>query len=351
MDARAIVLAPFFGPDQDALMSQQKQTVWVALLIFAVYGCAKTSTPVDPSQLRQAGPYAVRAVDPVIVHDAVQNRDVSLRVTYPIGDGPFPIIVFSHGAFCYPQLYAQITDHWVSHGYIVILPNHLDSPNNGKLSPDVLQSLMSSRIRDMSFVLDALDPIEAQVGDMQGKIDRDRMAVAGHSFGGMIAMIKSGLTLEDAADGIEGDYSDDRFDAAVVLSGVGPAVMADGTVLAESAFGGLTGPLFASGGTMDEGNVGTGETFPWQWRMSGYLLAPPGDKYYLVLKDADHYLGGLLCRENRGGEPDPKAVEIVRMANTAFLNAYLKGDAAAKRFLHDTDFTALNSGRAQFEYK
>ena len=351
MGALAIVLAPFFGTEQYGLMSQGRQTAWVAVLIIAVSGCAKTDTELDPSQLRQAGPYAVMAVDPVVVHDAVQNRDVSLRVTYPIGAGPFPVIVFSHGAFCYPQLYAEITDHWVSHGYIVILPNHLDSPNNGKLSPGVLQSLMSSRIRDMSFVLDALDQIEAQVRDMQGKTDRDHMAVAGHSFGGMITMIKSGLTLENPEDGVQEDYSDDRFDAAVVLSGVGPTAMLDGTVLVESAFGGLTGPLFASGGTNDEGNVGTGETFPWQWRMSGYRLAPPGDKYYLVLRDADHYLGGLLCRENRGGEPDPEAAEIVRMANTAFLNAYLKGDAAAKRFLRDTDFTTLKSGRAQFEYK
>jgi dienelactone hydrolase len=332
-------------------MSQRRLRAWAALLIIAVYGCAKTGTQIDPSQLRQAGPYAVMAVDPVIVHDVVQNRDVSLRVTYPDGAGPFPVIVFSHGAFCYPQLYAEITDHWVSHGYIVVLPNHLDSPNNGKLSPGALQSLMSSRIRDMSFVLDALDRIEAQVSDMRGKTDRAHMAVAGHSFGGMITMIKSGLTVENPKDGIKADYSDDRFDAAVVLSGVGPTSMVDGTVVSENAFSGLAGPLFASGGTRDEGNVGTGEKFPWQWRMSGYVLAPPGDKYYLVLEDADHYLGGLLCRENRGGEADPEAVEIVRMANTAFLNAYLKGDAAAKRFLRDTDFTTLTNGRAQFEYK
>ena len=321
------------------------------MLLITVYGCAETGPQLDPAQLRQAGPYAVMTADPVVVYDAVQNRDVSLRVTYPIGAGPFPVIVFSHGAFCYPQLYAEITDHWVSHGYIVILPNHLDSPNNRKLSPGALQSLMSSRIRDMSFVLDALDRIEAQVRDLLGKTDREHMAVAGHSFGGMITMIKSGLTLENPEDGIQGDYSDDRFDAAVVLSGVGPTAMLDGTVLAESAFSELTGPLFASGGTNDEGNVGTGETFPWQWRMSGYRLAPPGDKYYLVLRDADHYLGGLLCRGNRGGEPDPEAVEIVRMASTAFLDAYLKGDAAAKRFLRDTDFTTLKSGRVQFEYK
>lgn len=332
-------------------MIQRRPRAWAALLIIVGCGCAKTGPQLDWSQLRQAGPHAVSVADPVVVHDAAQKRDISLRVTYPVSAGPFPVIVFSHGAFCYPQLYAEITDHWVSHGYIVILPNHLDSANNGELSTGALQSLISSRVRDMSFVLDALDQIEGEVSDIRGKTDRERMAVAGHSFGGMIAMIKFGLIVEHAEDDIQVDYSDDRFDVAVVLSGVGPAAMLDGTVLAESAFSRLTGPLFASGGTKDEGNVGTGDAFPWQWRMSGYTLAPSGDKYYLVLEDADHYLGGLICRENRSGEADPEAVEIVRTTTTAFLNAYLQDDKAARFALRDTDFTTLTSGRAQLNYK
>ena len=85
--------------------------------------------------------------------------------------------------------------------------------------------------------------------------------------------------------------------------------------------------------------------------MSGYTLAPPGDKYYLVLENADHYLGGLICRENRGGKADPEAMQIVRMASIAFLNAYLKDDTAAKRFLQDTDFTRLTAGRAELQFK
>ena len=344
-------IGAFLWANQDELMIQRRQRACAALLIIVVSGWANAGPQLDSSQLRQAGPHAVSVVDPVVVHDAAQNRDVSLRVIYPISTGPFPLIVFSHGAFCYPQLYAEITDHWASHGYVVILPNHLDSPNNKKLSPGALQSLMSSRVRDMSFALDALDQIEAEISDIRGKTDRAHIAVAGHSFGGMIAMIKSGLILEHSEDGMQVDYSDDRFSVAVVLSGVGPAAMPDGTVLTESAFSRLTGPLFASGGTKDEGNIGTGETFPWQWRMSGFTLAPPGDKYYLVLEGADHYLGGLICRKNRGSDADPEAVEIVRMANTAFLNAYLKDDEASQRFLRNTDFTALTSGRAQLNYK
>ena len=118
-----------------------------------------------------------------------------------------------------------------------------------------------------------------------------------------------------------------------------------------NAFDGLTQPLIASGGTLDEGNVGTGEIYPWEWRMSAYTLAPAGDKYAVVLQDADHYLGGLICRSNKGGEDDPVAVEVVRAAQTAFLDAYVKRDQAALEWLRTYDFGAMSDGRATLEYK
>jgi ABC-type glycerol-3-phosphate transport system substrate-binding protein len=122
-------------------------------------------------------------------------------------------------------------------------------------------------------------------------------------------------------------------------------------IMSAQPFAGLTGPLIASGGTLDDGNVGTGEVFPWQWRMSGYTESPPGDKYYLALENSDHYLGGLICRDNKGGPADPEAVEVVRAAQTAFLDGYVKQDAAALDWLRATDWQALSNGRATFETK
>jgi pimeloyl-ACP methyl ester carboxylesterase len=266
-------------------------------------------------------------------------------VLYPDGEGPFPLVVFSSGMFCYPQMYDRITAHWVSHGYVVVLPNHLDSPNLGKIKPEYLARLMSSRIRDMSFVLDDLDEIETGL-ELNGRIDRDRVAVAGHSFGGMISMVKSGLTLKAGEYIYPGKPADARFQAAVVMSGVGQMKQ-----MADNAFDGLTGPLIASGGSLDVGNVGTGEIYPWEWRLSGYTLAPAGDKYFVALENADHYLGGLICRDNRGGEADPEGVAINRSLSTAFLDAYIKDKADAKKFLQTADIAALTDGRVQFEWK
>ena len=61
--------------------------------------------------------------------------------------------------------------------------------------------------------------------------------------------------------------------------------------------------------------------------------------------------GGLICRDNKGGPADPEAVELVRAAQTAFLDGYMKQDAAALDWLRATDWQALSNGRATFETK
>jgi dienelactone hydrolase len=333
--------------------SQQATERWARHRVFAravllvgaltAAGCVRSGY--DSLYSVEPGPYEARVVESFVVNDPVQGRDVTLRVIYPDAEGSFPLVVFSSGMFCYPQMYDRVTAHWVSHGYIVVLPNHLDSPNLGKIKPEHLARLLSSRVRDMSFVLDDLDDIEAGL-DIPARIDRNRVAVAGHSFGGMITMVKSGLRLKEGEYIYSGLAADERFTAAVVMSGVGQMQQ-----MADNAFDGLTGPLISSGGTLDLGNVGTGEIFPWEWRMSGYTLSPPGDKYFVGLQDADHYLGGLLCRENRGGEADPEGVSINRALSTAFLDAYIKDNADAKIFLQTADVSSLTGGRVQFDRK
>jgi len=309
----------------------------------------------DENRWIRQGPHEVRVNDETALYDVIQDREVSLRVTWPSGAGPYPVVVFSHGAFCYPQQYGNVTDFWVSHGYVVIFPNHLDSPNGPKMGPRALSKMLTARSQDMSFVLDSFDQLEQQIPELRGSIDRDRAAAAGHSFGGMIAMIKSGLKMQDQRSGELLGMADDRFQALVVMSGVGqmeptaaiPAI----PMMTTDAFSGLTGPLIASGGSLDEGNVGSGVTYPWQWRMSAYTEAPADDKYYLALDNADHYLGGLICRSNKGGEADPLAVEVVRSAQTAFLDAYVKGDQRALGWLRSNNFFSMSEGRATFDYK
>ncbi|MBT4739443.1 MAG: hypothetical protein HOH20_01330 [Rhodospirillaceae bacterium] len=293
------------------------------------------------------GEHDVNVAYPVAVDRPDRIVPLSVRVTWPAGDGPFPLVVFSQGAICPKNMYAAVTDHWTSHGYVTIAPLHIDSESNGFGFPDLAgKDLVGERIADMTYILDALDDIENAAPGLSGKIDRERIAAAGHSFGGQIALAMTGLELTDATTNEPIEVADERYDVAVVLSGVGPLPN-----IVEGAFSRYDGPVYSSGGTKDLGATGQGPVHPWPWRMAAYFDTPPGDKYGVVLDEGDHYYGGLICRETAGGAPDFEGLSIIRGTSTAFLDAYLKDDAEAKDFLKTTDVKALTNNRATLDRK
>jgi pimeloyl-ACP methyl ester carboxylesterase len=314
--------------------------VLVALLL-----AGSVSGAADSLYKLERGPLDVQIIEELTFLDEAQDRSVPLRILYPDGDGPYPLVVFSTGAFCFPQMYDLITSHWVSHGYVVVVPNHLDSPNNeSPPSPDQYPLFFPSRLRDLSFVVDDIDAISREAG-IEGKIDSERLAAAGHSFGAVISMVKTGLTLKDEyADAWQSTY-DDRFKGAVLLSAPGPGPLLE--ALAEEAYLGIRKPLIATGGTNDVGRVDPGEYSAAEWRTLAFKLAPPGDKYSVITEGSDHYMGGLICTPDRGGDPDPESVAIVAAVTTAFLDAYIKDDKAALEFLKTADIEALTDGQAR----
>lgn len=298
-----------------------------------------------------AAPVAVRTAAGLTLHDPVQQRDLTLRMHMPVDQQDSPLVVFSHGSMLSPAAYDRVTLTWAQRGYTVVMPYHMDAPEQLAADPSAgappdLRRLLSSRIRDMSFVADAVPDLLATAG-ATGTVDAGKLAAAGHSFGALTAVIKLGLALKPDEYLFDDSTADPRFRAAISLSGVGPL-----PPFADDAFDLLTAPLLATGGTRDEGNVGAGPVFPWEWRLSPYTLAPPGDKYRLVLADADHYYGGLLGREDAAGEPDAEGLAVTLAVSTAFLDAYLQEQAAARAWLSSTDFApAAAAARATLQTK
>ena len=322
----------------------------VALAVAA--SCASASAA-PAAYKAEWGPLGVHVIDNHVLPAAPGQRSLRARIAYPDGEGPFPLVVYSHGFGCYRESYAGLTDHWASHGYAVVLPEHPDCPTSeAKLSPEDVRNLLYIRISDVARVLDALFAPGQELPGLTGRIDYERKVIAGHSFGGMIAQITWGQPLKDLHSSETVSYAL-GFDAAIVMSGVGQMPQ-----MAEDAFDQTPGPVLVTGGTLDTGNTGGPTVFPWEWRMSAYNLSPPGHKYSVVLEEGDHYLGGLICREDRGGPDnqggahDTEGLEILAGVTTAFLDAWLKNDTAAKRFLEEfQQHAAITAGRARFAQK
>ena len=80
--------------------------VLAALFALAIGAVAANS----PHYSARAGPHRVLTIDQLVLHDAARNKDVPLKIYYPEGAGPFPVIVFSHG------LYGSKDAYWASTG-------------------------------------------------------------------------------------------------------------------------------------------------------------------------------------------------------------------------------------------
>ncbi len=163
-----------------------------------------------------------------VVLDAPERGGTPLevRVTAPRdGDGPLPLLLFSHGFGWSLDGYAPLADHWAAQGFVVIQPTFLDSRRLAIPAEDPrTPTIWRQRVLDVKHALDQLDTIEAALPGLAGRVDRvdrERIAAAGHSFGAQTTSVLLGARVLDA-DGTPGeDLSDARVKAGVLLAPAG----------------------------------------------------------------------------------------------------------------------------------
>lgn len=111
------------------------------------------------------------------------------------GEGPYPLILFSHGSGGARIQATYLTVALASHGYVVVAPDHegntLTDAIRGEAFTDPLMSFLA-RPTDLSFLLDRLTA-EASTDPLAGAIDFARVGAAGHSFGGVTVLREAGL--------------------------------------------------------------------------------------------------------------------------------------------------------------
>ena len=198
-------------------------------------------------------------------------------------DQLMPVVVFSHGITGTRHLHQALYEFLVSRGFIVIAPDHSFDANltifpDGHLadyrsnitghtdSVNVRTMQMNTRVADISFILDQLVKIQSGKIDAQinAKIDLERIAVGGHSYGGSTATVVS--------------QRDDRIKACFVLdSWISP-------IPQETIDDGIHIPFLFMGRPTWEGSDYPGN-YP---RLDNLMAHSSNPKYRLIIKGTKH---------------------------------------------------------------
>jgi dienelactone hydrolase len=290
----------------------------------------------------QTGPYALKVVEQYTLTAAA--RDVPMRVTWPDGQGPFPLLIWCHGALGSSDGYHDLVRHWVSHGYVVIQPTFGDSlqfmdPAERQQFGSAIEAVNSlhvlsqwdKRPREVSMLLDRLEELERAVPALAGVIDRDRIGVGGHSFGAHTAMLLGGVEPRVALRSVS--MLDRRVRVVLLVSPSGTTA-----ALPADSFLQLQRPALVVTGDRDGSPVRGQEDKSGQWRRAAFDYAEPGDRYLLWIDGAYHNFGGISgpARWAGAGPLVPEQVQLVTTTCLAMLDAYLQQSEQARDHLTNT---------------
>ncbi|MFE2475224.1 alpha/beta hydrolase family protein [Streptomyces sp. NPDC059389] len=291
----------------------------------------------------------VLSYSPVVLSIPRRPVDLQLRVCAPAAGTALPVILLSHGHGGSHHLsslhgYAPLADLWAAAGFVVVQPTHLSSRTLSHRLADAPGAPLfwRSRAQDMTDILDRLAEIENAVPLLAGRIDHEKIAVAGHSMGGHTASLLLGAHTTDPDTQEEIDLTEPRIKAGVLLAAPGRG----GDILNGPAaplvrfldtidFSTMTTAALVVAGDKDDAQHFT-DIGP-DWHVDPYALAP-APKTLLTLFDAEHLLGGVSGYDAaETTDENPARVSALARLTAAYLHTRLRpGDDA-----WDTATTAL----------
>ncbi|QOS80545.1 alpha/beta fold hydrolase [Paenibacillus sp. JNUCC31] len=272
----------------------------------------------------------VVSVKPVVLSAPGRDEDLQVRVSAPAIGRELPIILFSHGFGWSLDGYGPLVDFWASQGFVVIQPTHLDSRTLNLPSEDPRTPLIwRFRVEDMKRILDQLDLIEASVPGLSGRLDRSRIAAAGHSFGGQTVGMLLGARVINAHGEPGEDMSDSRIKAGVLLATTGKGgadlspFAAEHFPFMNPSFADMSTPTLVVAGDHDQSPLSTRGP---DWFTDPYFLSP-GSKSLLTLFGAEHSLGGISGYSvTETTDENPERVALIQRLSWAYLRNALDLD-------------------------
>lgn len=340
------VLYNVYDPDEGYLIGHHKVVPRDPRAKAPMTTAAPSSSSSERDYAREIGyrPLEIATVPELVLHDGARNKELRVRINHPREGGPYPLVLFSHGAWGSKDGHTMLTELWAAHGYVTLQPDHADSRALGvKVGDQKVFRDWQSRPADLSFILDSLAQIEAKVPALKGKMDAKRVGMSGHSYGANTAQLVGGAKAFMA--GRKVSFADPRVTAVALLSGQGP-----GEMLTERSWEDFTKPFLVMTGSRD-GPTRTGQ--PAVWRKKPYELSPPGDKYLIWVEGMDHGFGGVSGLKDGlvNFQSNEEHIRYTKMITLAFWDAFLKGDPEAKTYLTSDALPSFSKGLVKVEHK
>ncbi len=248
-----------------------------ALSVFVCVALASAFAAVDRAGAARSGTFPVVSTSFTFVdtsrstpangsYPGAPTRTLPTLVLYPATGhgGPFPLVVFSHGFTSNGPAYAPMLTRWAAAGFVVAAPTFPLSSHDAPGGPTIVD--YRNQPGDVSFVITEMLAQNANPhSPLHARIDRSRIAVAGHSLGAITSL----------AVAYNSCCEDRRIDAAVPISGI---MLPFGTN--STWFTGPHVPLLLIHGNADQ-------TVPYQSSVNSYAVAGP-PKYFMTLLGAPH---------------------------------------------------------------
>ena len=277
--------------------------------------------------------------------DETRQRDVPVKIFYPRVGERFPLLILSHGLGGSRDGLDYLGRNWAQHGYVCAQIQHAgtdesvwryaqteqQAQDNMKRAASDLKNILN-RPRDVSFAIDQMLKLNGEANSpLNGKIDADAIGVAGHSLGGLTALLSSGQRA--MAGGFSVDLSDARIKACVSMS----APLNTSAPLTEQ-FADFTRPCFTLVGQNDDTVLGATIAHA---QIYNAVAAP--EQYLLILAGADH-MTFAGQRFGPAAPADARDHALIQTATLAFWQAQLKESVAAKNWLQTELKTQLDAG-------
>ncbi len=214
-------------------------------------------------------------------------------------DGPYPLVVYSHGSGSVRYIHSNYTEAIASNGYLVVAPDHIGNTVFERLAEVEADgdAIALNRPRDVTAVIDAfLNPESQETVGFVASVDPGRIAVTGHSFGGFTAYAMASGFANEAGEFV----ADERVGAIIALA---PA--AGESLLSDELLASIEIPSLVMVGTDDtttpvEPNV----TRPWE-------LTASSPAYRVDLVAAEHQTFTDICAYQDSIPQLPDVLDVV----------------------------------------